>query len=219
MLPLPAGGWPRLLAVAALAALAGGRAAVARKGALRRAPLRSGGGPLRAGRSLLAPARVGARLERSGAARRDGRRMARGLGGGGRVRHPRHPRSSRAVDRGRLRRGGHRRGHGGAGDVVRQEAAVLQGARHVSTRTLLRVFWRSFFLQASWNPLGMQNVGFADAIAPALEELYPDPAQRVKAVARHLEFFNCHPYLAAAILGGAVRLGDHGAAGGARGAP
>lgn len=90
---------------------------------------------------------------------------------------------------------------------------MLQGARHVSTRTLLRVFWRSFFLQASWNPLGMQNVGFADAIAPALEELYPDPAQRVKAVARHLEFFNCHPYLAAAILGGAVRLEEHVAAG------
>ncbi len=90
---------------------------------------------------------------------------------------------------------------------------MLQGARHVSTRTLLRVFWRSFFLQASWNPRGMQNVGFADAIAPALEELYPDPAKRVKAVARHLEFFNCHPYLAAAILGGAVRLEEHVAAG------
>src|SRR5207237_1405628 len=34
----------------------------------------------------------------------------------------------------------------------------------------------------------------------------PGPARRAEAVARHLEFFNCHPYLAAAILGGAVRL-------------
>jgi PTS system mannose-specific IIC component len=34
MLPLPAGGWPHLLALAALAALAGGLAAVERKGAL-----------------------------------------------------------------------------------------------------------------------------------------------------------------------------------------
>src|SRR5207248_6786189 len=81
-----------------------------------------------------------------------------------------------------------------------------QSTRRVSTVGLARVFFRSFFLQAAWNPHGMQNLGFADAIAPALAELYPDPAQRAAAAARHLEFFNCHPYLAAAILGGAVRL-------------
>ena len=79
-------------------------------------------------------------------------------------------------------------------------------ARRVSGLGLLRVFWRSLFLQAAWNPRGMQNIGFADAIEPALDELYPDPALRAQAAARHLEFFNCHPYLAAAILGGAVRL-------------
>ena len=86
-------------------------------------------------------------------------------------------------------------------------AAISTGrARRVSVRSLARVFVRSLFLQAAWNPRGMQNLGFADAIAPALAELYPDPARRAEAVARHLEFFNCHPYLAAAILGGAVRL-------------
>lgn len=85
-------------------------------------------------------------------------------------------------------------------------AAVAAGERRVSRAALLRVFWRSLFLQASWNPRGMQNVGFADAISPALEELYPDSQERARATARHLEFFNCHPYLAAAILGGAVRL-------------
>ena len=71
--------------------------------------------------------------------------------------------------------------------------------KRVSAAGLLRVYWRSFFLQASWNPRGMQNVGFADAIGPALSELYPEPAERARAVARHLEFFNCHPYMAAAI--------------------
>ncbi len=86
-------------------------------------------------------------------------------------------------------------------------AALATGpARRVSVRGLARVFVRSLFLQAAWNPRGMQNLGFADAIAPALAELYPDEARRAEAVARHLEFFNCHPYLAAAILGGAVRL-------------
>ena len=86
-------------------------------------------------------------------------------------------------------------------------AAVLtRPGRRVSVAALGRVFLRSLFLQAAWNPRGMQNLGFADAISPALAELYPDPVERAKAVARHLEFFNCHPYLAAAILGGAVRL-------------
>ena len=85
--------------------------------------------------------------------------------------------------------------------------------RRVSTPTLARVFLRSLFLQAAWNPRGMQNLGFADAITPALRELYPDPAECAKAVARHLEFFNCHPYLAAAILGGAVHLEERVAGG------
>ena len=83
----------------------------------------------------------------------------------------------------------------------------------VSRNVLARVFWRSLFLQASWNPRGMQNVGFAYAMGPALAALYPEPAARARAVLRHLEFFNCHPYLAAAIIGGAVRMEERVASG------
>jgi mannose/fructose/N-acetylgalactosamine-specific phosphotransferase system component IID len=54
------------------------------------------------------------------------------------------------------------------------EAVQPQALRRVSKATLVRVFWRSLFLQAAWNPRGMQNLGFAHAMAPALEELYPD---------------------------------------------
>ena len=88
-----------------------------------------------------------------------------------------------------------------------------KGRKRVSPATLSRVFWRSLFLQAAWNPRGMQNLGFAYAIAPALAELYPEPATRAEAAQRHLEFFNCHPYAAAAILGGAVRLEERVATG------
>jgi PTS system mannose-specific IID component len=70
--------------------------------------------------------------------------------------------------------------------------------------TLAHVFWRSLFLQAAWNRRGMQNLGFAYAIAPALRSLYPDRARLEEAVGRHLGFFNCHPYAAAAIVGGAI---------------
>jgi mannose PTS system EIID component len=93
-------------------------------------------------------------------------------------------------------------------------AAVIEHrVRRVSRGALVRVFLRSLFLQASWNPRGMQNIGFADAMSPALAELYPDPAERARAAERHLEFFNCHPYLAAAIVGGAVRLEERVASG------
>lgn len=69
---------------------------------------------------------------------------------------------------------------------------------------LLRVFLRSFFLQASWNPKGMQNLGMAYALYPALKQLYPDPETQNQAVRRHLVFFNTHPYVAAAIVGGVL---------------
>jgi len=69
---------------------------------------------------------------------------------------------------------------------------------------LLRVFLRSLFLQASWNPQGMQNLGLAYAIYPALERLYPERQALEAAVRRHLVFFNTHPYVAAAIVGGVL---------------
>jgi PTS system mannose-specific IID component len=80
-------------------------------------------------------------------------------------------------------------------------------------RTRAHVFWRCLFLQAAWNRRGMQNLGFAYAIEPALDALYPDPARREEALARHLGFFNCHPYMAAAILGGAIHHEERVAAG------
>jgi PTS system mannose-specific IID component len=71
-------------------------------------------------------------------------------------------------------------------------------------RVLWRVFLRSFFLQASWNPQGMQNLGLAYALFPALEALYADREKQLEALRRHLTFFNTHPYVAAAIVGGVV---------------
>jgi PTS system mannose-specific IID component len=59
----------------------------------------------------------------------------------------------------------------------------------------------------------MQNLGFAYAIDPALRRLYPEPERRKEALRRHLGFFNCHPYMAAAILGGAIHHEERVAAG------
>jgi PTS system mannose-specific IID component len=81
---------------------------------------------------------------------------------------------------------------------------VIPPGTHLPRTVLWRVFFRSLFLQASWNPKGMQNLGLAYALYPALAEFYPDPEARAAAVKRHLTFFNTHPYVAAAIVGGVL---------------
>ncbi len=86
-------------------------------------------------------------------------------------------------------------------------------AKKVPAGTLARVFWRCLFVQAAWNRRGMQNLGFAYAIDPALRALYAEPERREEALRRHLGFFNCHPYMAAAIVGGAIHHEERVAAG------
>lgn len=90
------------------------------------------------------------------------------------------------------------------------EAAVTHPS--VGTGVLVRVLWRSFFFLAAANYQRMQNVGFGYAMLPALERLHTGDALR-QATARHLEFFNSHPYMAGLILGAAVRIEEDIAAG------
>lgn len=68
--------------------------------------------------------------------------------------------------------------------------------------TVLRVLWRSLFIQAGFNPEGLQNLGLVFAIYPALQQLYPEGEALNAAVRRHLATFNTHPYVAAGIVGG-----------------
>jgi PTS system mannose-specific IID component len=80
----------------------------------------------------------------------------------------------------------------------------VSAAPELSRSVVLRVFLRSLALQASWNPKGMQNLGLVYSIFPALEQLYPEKKALEEAVRRHLVFFNSHPYVAAAIVGGVL---------------
>src|SRR3712207_350594 len=69
-----------------------------------------------------------------------------------------------------------------------------------------RVWWRSQFLQGSWNYERMQNMGWAYALIPALKKLYTTKEDRAAALERHMEFFNTHPYVAAPIIGVTLAL-------------
>ncbi|MDR0921330.1 MAG: PTS system mannose/fructose/sorbose family transporter subunit IID [Lactobacillales bacterium] len=70
----------------------------------------------------------------------------------------------------------------------------------------ISVWWRSQFLQGSWNYERMQNGGWAYSMIPAIKKLYTTKEDRSAALTRHLEFFNTHPYVAAPILGVTLAL-------------
>ncbi|ESV55543.1 PTS mannose transporter subunit IID [Streptococcus agalactiae LMG 14747] len=76
-----------------------------------------------------------------------------------------------------------------------------------------RVWWRSTFLQGSWNYERMQNMGWAYSLIPALKKLYTTKEDRAAALERHMEFFNTHPYVAAPILGVTMALEEEKANG------
>lgn len=76
-----------------------------------------------------------------------------------------------------------------------------------------RVWWRSQFLQGSWNYERMQNLGWAYALIPAIKKLYTSKEDRAAALERHLEFFNTHPYVAAPIIGVTLALEEERANG------
>ena len=76
-----------------------------------------------------------------------------------------------------------------------------------------KVWWRSTFLQGSWNYERMQNLGWAYSLIPALKKLYTKKEDQAAALERHLEVFNTHPYVAAPIIGVTLALEEEKANG------
>jgi PTS system mannose-specific IID component len=73
-----------------------------------------------------------------------------------------------------------------------------------------RLLWRSFFLQASWNFEQMQGLGALFVLSPLLRSLYQGEELQ-QACARHLSYFNTHPFVAPLILSGVAQLETNGA--------
>ncbi|AEH56988.1 PTS system mannose/fructose/sorbose family transporter subunit IID [Streptococcus parasanguinis] len=78
-----------------------------------------------------------------------------------------------------------------------------------------KVWWRSTFLQGSWNYERMQNLGWAYSLIPAIKKLYTKKEDQAAALERHMEFFNTHPYVAAPIIGVTLALEEERANGAA----
>ena len=84
---------------------------------------------------------------------------------------------------------------------------------HLTKSDRIKVWWRSTFIQGSWNYKRMQNGGWAYTLVPALKRLYHTKEDRAAALKRHLEFFNTHPYLASPIIGVTMALEEERANG------
>jgi len=76
----------------------------------------------------------------------------------------------------------------------------------LTKRDRISVWFRSFFLQGSWNYERMQNGGWAYSLIPAIKKLYKTKEDRAAALKRHLEFFNTHPYVASPVIGVTLAL-------------
>ncbi|WIV58119.1 PTS system mannose/fructose/sorbose family transporter subunit IID [Amycolatopsis nalaikhensis] len=75
-------------------------------------------------------------------------------------------------------------------------------------RVFRRYFWSS---QISWNYERMQALGFAYSMEPVLRRLYPDKADYVAGLQRHLQFFNTSVLIGGPlILGSSVALEEAG---------
>ncbi len=78
---------------------------------------------------------------------------------------------------------------------------------------LARMAARTLLLQATFNYERQQGLGWAWALQPALERLYPDPAVRRERLAEHTAYFNTQPTLASLALGAVAAMEEQRAAG------
>lgn len=82
----------------------------------------------------------------------------------------------------------------------------------LTNKDLRGIFWRMQWFQVSWNYERMQCLSFLYCLKPILKKLYKNSPkeEKVKAIKRHLEFFNTMPTLGAPILGISAAMEEKG---------
>ncbi len=78
---------------------------------------------------------------------------------------------------------------------------------NVTSKDLMKVFWRQFPIHATMNYERMQGMGFCNAVIPALRKIYKDRTEDFKAaLARHMNAFNCTLAMAPFIMGISIAM-------------
>jgi PTS system mannose-specific IID component len=94
-----------------------------------------------------------------------------------------------------------------------RDAAASEDHR-VPPSVLWGSWWRwVMFLHASYNFERLQGLGFAHAMKPAIEHLYPGRRERAAALQRHVTFFNSEPQFGAVVPAAVIALEEQRAAG------
>lgn len=83
----------------------------------------------------------------------------------------------------------------------------------ITKSDLNKVYWRSMFEMASINYERFQALGFLHSMTPIIKKLYPDEERRKKAMKRHMEMYNSHPWMIEPILGTTIALEEQNAKG------
>lgn len=100
-------------------------------------------------------------------------------------------------------------------DEFEEEFEASSNPEHILTnKELKQTLIRSFFSMTSINYERYCSLGFCYAMIPAIKKLYPnDPAKQIRALKRHNEFYNCHPYTGNAVIGVTLALEEQCALG------
>jgi mannose/fructose/N-acetylgalactosamine-specific phosphotransferase system component IID len=64
----------------------------------------------------------------------------------------------------------------------------------------LKMFIRTFFIQALWNYERLQNVGFVFVLKPFLDKICLNEDRRKAALLRHMGYCNTHPYMVGLVI-------------------
>jgi PTS system mannose-specific IID component len=100
--------------------------------------------------------------------------------------------------------------------VPAESPEARQRGKGVPRRVLVGAWWRwLMFLHASYNYERLQGLGFAHALVPVIEHLYPQRADRAAALKRHLVFFNSEPQFGALVPAVVIAMEEERAAGAA----
>ena len=87
------------------------------------------------------------------------------------------------------------------GDTEPVDTEVAPREHLLDKKTLKKIYWRSYTLEASFNTERFQGLGFGYMMVPAIEKLYSDPEERKEALIRQCEFFNTTPTIVTLITG------------------
>lgn len=71
---------------------------------------------------------------------------------------------------------------------------------------VIKIFFRSFYIQSTWNAERLLGLGFCFCLIPVARRLFHSESDVIDFLNRHLSFFNSHPYMATYALGAVANI-------------